>query len=93
MAAIQEYTWLSLTEAARYFGYKHRESFRQRLRQLRQRGYVVDIGDAPTGYVVGEKKVGEDVVVVRWLNSKTALVRSDAPASFFNPKRGRRADR
>ncbi len=37
--------WLPLDVAAKHFGYAHKESLSRRLRQLRQRGKVRDIGD------------------------------------------------
>ena len=81
--------WLPLDAAARQFGYSHRESLRRRLRQLRKLGHVIDIGTPPASYQRGDMAVGEKVVLM-WPNSKTALLRSDAPSKLLNPKRGRR---
>ena len=81
--------WLPLDLAATWYGYGHPESFRQRLRQLRQHGDVVDIGKPPKGYDVSESGTKEKIVIM-WPNPKTALIRSDAPKELLNPKRGKR---
>lgn len=81
--------WLPLDQAAAHFGYSHPENLRQRLRQLRKRGQVTDIG-RPPGYPVADR-VGRHKVVIMWPNPQTALLRCDAPATLLNPKRGRRA--
>lgn len=86
----REQEWLPLDVAATWFGYSHPESLRQRLRQLRDRGHVVDIGRPPTSYPVGDANALGKVVLM-WPNPKTALLRSDAPADLLNPKRGKRA--
>ena len=81
--------WLPLDAAAERLGYAHKESFRRRLRQLRQLGYIVDIGRPPSAYLVSSSpKKGK--INIMWPNSKTALIRSDAPSYLLNPKRGRR---
>jgi hypothetical protein len=81
--------WLPLDKAATHFGYSHPESLRQRIRQLRRRGHVVDLG-RPPGYRVGNS-IPEQTVVIMWPNPKTALLSTDSPADFLNPKRGKRA--
>ncbi len=82
--------WLPLNVAAERFGYGHHESLRRRLRQLRQLGYVVDIGTPPADYTVSDRAY-EGKVNIMWPNPKTALIRSDTPKYLLNPKRGKRA--
>jgi hypothetical protein len=82
--------WLSLDEAAKHFGYSHPENLRQRLRELRRRGKVDDIGKPPSEYKVS-KKASKDKIVVYWLNPKTAMLRIDVPKGLLVPKRGKRA--
>lgn len=43
--------WLPLDVAAKQFGYAHKESLSRRLRQLREQGFVRDIGRPPTAYL------------------------------------------
>lgn len=81
--------WLPLHVAAQHFGYQHRESLRRRLRQLRQQGLVQDLGWPPEDY--SETKYNEAAqMVLMWPNPQTALLRSDAPRSLLQAKRGRR---
>jgi hypothetical protein len=80
--------WQPLDLAAEQLGY-HPESLRKRLRQLRQRGQVVDLGRPPAGYTVGKTPV-EGKVVLLWANPKTALIRRNAPSDLLVPKRGKR---
>jgi hypothetical protein len=82
--------WLPFDIAAKRFGYQHKESLRNRLRQLRAQGFVVDTGRPPADYVPGDSTT-EGKVVLLWPNPKVALIRSDAPATLLNPKRGKRA--
>jgi hypothetical protein len=82
-------TWLPLDLAAAKFGYS-KEGFRHRLRRLRELGYVVDTGRPPASYNVSDTPSAKKVVIL-WANPKTALIRSDAPAELFVPKRGKRA--
>jgi hypothetical protein len=82
-------TWLPLDLAAANFGYSP-EGFRQRLRQLRQLGYVADTGRPPAVYAVSTESSNKPVVLL-WPNPKTALIRDDAPRALFDPKRGKRA--
>ena len=89
MTSANNTEWLPLDVAARRFGYSHRESLRRRLRQLRELGYVIDIGTPPTSYRRSDKAESGEVVLM-WPNPKTALLRSDAPPELLNPKRGRR---
>ncbi len=63
--------WLTLEQAAEHFGYSHPENLRQRLRELRKRGKVVDIGSPPPEYKVGDAKTYEKIVIF-WPNAKTA---------------------
>jgi hypothetical protein len=82
--------WLSSRAAATYFGYSHPENLRQRLRQLRESGYVVDVGNPPEMYSVSHGPT-KGKVVLMWANPKTFLVSSDAPRELLNPRRGKRA--
>ena len=81
--------WLPLDVAASYFGYSHKESLRNRIRQLRSQGKVVDIGNPPPMYS-SENEAGSGPLTVFWPNPKTALIRSDASPDLLNPKRGKR---
>lgn len=83
--------WLPLDAAAKHLGYSHPESLRRRLRQLRQRGLVIDLGQPPSGYPVRNNVQKTKAVVVMWANPKTALIRSDVSPELLNPKRGKRA--
>jgi len=82
--------WLPLDQAAKHYGYRHADSLRRRLRELRERGYVVDLGNPPSPYKVG-KNQSKGKVVIYWPNPNTALIRRDAPAGLLIPKRGKRA--
>jgi hypothetical protein len=82
--------WLSLDEAAKHFGYSHPENLRQRLRELRRRGKVVDTGKPPSEYKA-VKKATKDKIVVYWLNPKTAMLSINVPSGLLVPKRGKRA--
>lgn len=83
--------WLPLDVAATKFGYTNKTSFYHRICQLRQQGLVADIGRPPAKY---KSKVKPDLpVVIMWPNSRTALLRSDAPAKLFNSRRGKRASK
>jgi hypothetical protein len=84
--------WLPFDMAATRFGYNHKESLRNRIRQLRERELVVDTGNPPAEYQIGDSTTRKKVVLL-WANPKTALVRSDAPVRLLNPKRGKRAKR
>ena len=82
--------WLPLDIAAERFGYAHKESLSRRLRQLRQRGFVIDVGRPPTAY--RDSKVNPDAsIVLMWPNSQTALLREDAPRSLLYSRPGRPA--
>ena len=80
--------WLPLDLAAAQFGYAHKESFRRRLRQLRERGLVRDIGRPPASYEAIQPKKDAPLNVM-WPNPRTALLRSDAPVELLVAKRGR----
>lgn len=84
--------WLPLDIAAKHFGYGHPGSIRRRLRQLREQGLVVDIGNPPSNYPSGGESA-EGKVIIFWPNPKTALMRNDAPPDLLIPKRGKRAVR
>ncbi len=80
--------WLPLDIAANRLGYAHKESLSRRLRQLREYGFVIDIGRPPEAYC--EEKANVDAtIVLMWPNPKTALLRNDAPPSLLRAKRGR----
>jgi len=87
---LKDFSWLPLDEAVEYFGYKHLESLRQRIRQLRKQGYVVDIGKVPAPYEVGDEEA-TDKIILYWPNHNTSMIRSDAPRELLNPKLGKRA--
>jgi len=80
--------WLPLDVAAKQFGYAHKESLSRRLRQLRVRGLVRDIGRPPMPYRDTEQQ--EDAAItIMWPNPRTALLRSDAPRNLLASSRGR----
>ena len=81
--------WLPLDVAAAYFGYSHKESLRNRIRQLRNQGKVVDIGNPPSIYIA-ENNATSGSLTIFWPNPKTALIRRDASPEMLNPKRGKR---
>lgn len=88
----KDWEWLPLDVAGQRLGYAHKQSLTFRLRQLRQLGYVVDIGRPPAPYPVGDSsQIGNGKVIVMWPNPKVALLRSDAPPCLLKPKRGKRA--
>ena len=87
---IQDNDWLPLDLAADHFGYAHKESLRRRLRQLRERGLVLDIGRPPNAYQKVETKE-EAPITLMWPNPKTALLKRDAPPELLAAKRGRPA--
>jgi hypothetical protein len=80
--------WLPLDTAARQFGYSHKESLSRRLRQLRGRKLVIDIGRPPPAYRNHDSDKSARIVIM-WPNPKTALLRSDAPPELFSVQRGR----
>ncbi len=84
------YEWWPLQEAAKHFKYTHLESLRNRLRVLRQLGKVVDLGTPPAEYKVGVGNTSGKVVLY-WPNPNTALLRSDAPTTLLNGRRGKRS--
>ncbi|MCB9423182.1 MAG: hypothetical protein H6667_25515 [Ardenticatenaceae bacterium] len=84
--------WLPLHVAAQHFGYRHRESLRRRLRQLRRQGLVQDFGWPPEEYTHTQDNEAAPLTLM-WPNPQTALLRSDAPRSFLQAKRGRRRSR
>ena len=87
----QNQEWLPLDVAAERFGYAHQESLRRRLRQLRERGLVRDIGRPPANYATNEPPQ-DTAITIMWPNPKTALLRSDAPEDLLAAKRGRPRD-
>ena len=84
------FKWLPVDQATVYFGYSNPESLRQRLRELRRRGKVLDLGAPPLPYKAA-KKATEGKIIIYWPNPNTALIRSDAPRELLVPKRGKRA--
>jgi hypothetical protein len=81
--------WLPLDQAAKHFGYSHPENLRQRLRELRKRGKVADMGKPPLKYPPAKKAI-KDKIAIYWINPKTALLSTDVPAGLLVPKRGKR---
>jgi hypothetical protein len=82
--------WLTLEQASKHFGYSHPENLRQRLRDLRKRGQVIDIGKPPAKYEAAKREVPGKVIIY-WPNARTALMRRDVPGGLLIPKRGKRA--
>lgn len=80
--------WLPLDIAAERFGYAHKESLSRRLRQLRKRGKVRDIG-RPTVAYRDTEQIADAEIVIMWPNPKTALLRNDAPPALLRSNRGR----
>ena len=80
--------WLTLDIAAKQFGFAHKESLSRRLRQLRERGMVRDIGRPPMPYRDTEQQEDAAITIV-WPNPKTALLRNDAPQELLVASRGR----
>ena len=80
--------WLPLDAAARQFGYAHKESLSRRLRQLRERGKVRDIGRPSVPYR-GTEQQEDAVITIMWPNPKTALLQIDAPPELLTANRGR----
>jgi len=80
--------WLPLDIAAKQFGYAHKESLSRRLRQLREQGFVRDIGRPPNTYHEVEQKL-EATIIIMWPNPKTALLHHEAPSNLLVAKRGR----
>jgi hypothetical protein len=81
--------WLTFDDVAEQFGYNNVTSFRRRLRELRSKGSVIDLGKPPSEYKVGEQEQGK--VNIYWLNARTALIHKDVPRSLLNSKKGKRA--
>ena len=78
--------WLTFDQAAKKFGYNSK-ALPRRIRQLRELGYVSDIGNPPAEYAK-LKNTGQ--VVILWANPKAAMIKSDAPEELFKPGAGRR---
>lgn len=77
--------WYNIRRAAKVFGYKHPESLRQRIRQLREEGKVSDIGSPPHGY----KIVPNAPVTVLWANPKSMMVSSESSDEVLSAQIGR----
>lgn len=83
--------WLTIPEAQAQFGYSVNDTLTRRLRQLRGRGLVIDLGNPPKTYPVTEDDVDTtEKVVVYWINTRTALIRANAPPELLNAKKGKR---
>lgn len=82
--------WLPLEEAAIRYGYAHKESISRRLRQLRKRGHVADIGRPPAEYA-NSPMPEKAAIVLMWPNPTATLIHQDAPAELLDSKRGKRA--
>ena len=78
--------WLTIEQAARHYGYSSADTLQRRLRQLRERGQVHDMGDPPEGY----RDNPDAPVRVLWAHPKAMLVADDAPRVLLDPSRGRR---
>ena len=80
--------WLPLDVAAKHFGYAHKESLSRRLRQLRKRGLIRDIGRPPDAY--HDKEIKSDAAItIMWPNPKTALLYHKVSPTLLTAKRGR----
>ncbi len=79
--------WLPLNQAAKQFGYKTMQGFRARIQQLRDNGYVVDLGNPPEEY---KTKQGTGAITLLWAHPNAAMIRADAQADLLNPQAGRR---
>ena len=84
--------WLPLEDAATRYGYAHKESLSRRLRQLRQRGFVADIGHPPGKYA-NRPNNENAAIILMWPNPITTLIHQDAPATLLDSKRGKRAQK
>ena len=82
--------WLPLEEAATRYGYAHKESLSRRLRQLRKRGHVADIGNPPRQYA-NSLKPEKAPILLMWPNPTAALIHEDAPTELLDSRRGKRA--
>lgn len=84
--------WLPLDQAAQHFGYAYKNSFTNRLRQLRRQGFVVDKGSPPPAYIRINRQAENltDKIILFWPHSQTALLHTDAPPHLLNSKRGKR---
>jgi transposase-like protein len=78
--------WISIEEAAEYFGYSHPDSLRRRIRQLREQGKVSDEGNAPKGY----KSKSSAEIQILWANPQAMMLNKNAPKKLLNPKKGKR---
>ena len=82
--------WLPLEEAATRYGYAHKESLSRRLRQLRKRGHVADIGRPPKKYA-NSLKPEKGTILLMWPNPTATLIHEDAPTELLDSRRGKRA--
>lgn len=85
----EKISWWSVRKAAEILGYTHHISLNNRIRQLRRQGCVVDWGNPPTQYPVGQQPT-DGKIILNWLNSQLFLIRSDMPRMLLSPKRGKR---
>ncbi len=77
--------WLSVSQAAKAFGYKSAYTLRQRIRQLREQGFVSDLGDPPEGY----RMVKDAPVQILWGNPKSMMVNDESSPELLNGQVGR----
>lgn len=77
-------------DAAKHYGYRHEESLRRRLRQLREKGLVRDVGNPPKKYEVCAQ-LGTDAITIRWVNPTTAMISTNISMKLLNPRRGKRS--
>lgn len=79
--------WISIPQAAKLFGYKQPDSIRRRLRQLRERGLVQDLGNPPQEYAPSNEP---RPVRIYWVNPVTMLLDPTASKDLLIPKPGKR---
>jgi hypothetical protein len=76
--------WLSLSDAAKHFGYPSALALRRRIHQLRQQGKVEDIGATPEKYLAGR---AHGAVKIHWENTRKMQIDKNAPASLLAAKK------
>lgn len=86
---IENTNWLTIGEAAEQLGYNHIESLRYRLRTLRKRGLVADLGNPPKRYPAHTGDT-TGMVILQWVNPVAFMVSGDLPANLFDNKQGGR---
>ncbi len=81
--------WIPIKDAVEQFGYYSNDNLNRRLRQLRNQGLVIDLGDPPDRYPAGDIPVKGKVSLL-WANPRAFLIHKDAPEELLIAKRGKR---